>query len=1211
MNGKPRITNLLLVFIFLFSALGMTPKSVQAAGIMRISQVYGGGGNSGATYTNDFIELFNAGDAPVDITGWSVQYASSTGTTWQVTELSGIVQPGAYYLVQEAQGSGGTVPLPTPDSIGTIAMSSTNGKVALVEGTTALSGSCPSGGVDIVGFGSADCYEGSGATSALSNTTAAIRNSGGCVDTDDNASDFTIDAPNPRNSDSPTNQCGPIEILPTELFFSEYIEGSSQNKALEIYNGTGIDVDLSDYLVLYYNNGATDPTISLYLSGNLANGDVLVLSTNEADQAILDVADLIFAYPSVVHYNGNDALALFKVSTMSFVDVIGRIGEDPGTYWGTPPYATAEQTLVRMETICEGDTNPDDVFDPADEWDAYDQNTFTYLGSHTTNCTLPEETAPTVASTTPADGAENVAKDANILITFSEPVTITDPWYDITCTKSGNHTAVVTDNNPEFILDPDFPFQTLETCTVTIFAAGVTDNDMEDPPDKMEADYSFSFDISESCGDPYIPTFEIQGSGMSTPFYGMELSTEGIVVGDFQSDGYVSGTKNGVYIQALTGDGDPSTSDGLFVYYYDEDLDVGDYVRVRGTATEYGGQTQMGSVSLVLVCESGVDLPEPTTFTLPVEDEMDFERYEGMLVTIPQDLVIAEYYNFDRYGEIMLSTERFMTYTAINEPDPAGFAAYEEEYFLSSITLDDGRTSQNPDPAIHPNGEEFTMDNLFRGGDLVTNVTGILDYSYNLYRIQPTQGADYSPVNPRPETPDLDYQSGDLKVASFNVLNYFTTIDDGGDNCGPSEDMECRGADTTLEFDRQKAKIVAAMTEIDADVFGLMEIENDRDSLTPDYAVADLVAGLNDVVGAGTYDYIATGAIGTDAIKVALLYKPSKVTPIGEYQVLDSTVDERFIDTKNRPTLAQVFEDNLTGETFIVAVNHLKSKGSSCEDIGDPDLGDGAGNCNLTRLAAAEAMVDWLADDTYFPDTENVLIIGDLNSYDKEDPIDAIKEGTDDIPGTDDDYMDMIHEFLGEEAYGYVFDGHIGYLDYALANKSLADRIVDTTIWHINADEPDLIDYDMSFKKAAQDALYAPDAYRSSDHDPVIVSLRLNEAPTAVDDYYETGEDETLVVDAPGVLANDSDPNELDEFYAEFVDGSGPLHGDLTLNSDGSFTYTPDSGFVGEDSFEYYLISLPQGMRESQYVDTAKVTIEVGTKYYYLPLIFTPQSSST
>ncbi|MDT8382041.1 MAG: ExeM/NucH family extracellular endonuclease, partial [Brevefilum sp.] len=697
-----------------------------------------------------------------------------------------------------------------------------------------------------------------------------------------------------------------------------------------------------------------------------------------------------------------------------------------------------------------------------------------------------------------------------------------------------------------------------------------------------------------------------------TPFYGMELSTEGVVVGDFQTDGYVSNTKNGFYIQALTDDGDPNTSDGLFVYYYGEDLVVGDHVRVRGTATEYNEQTQMGSVSEVWLCESGMTLPEPAEFSLPAVDVMDFERYEGMLVTIPQDMVIAEYYNFDRYGEIVLSTERYMTYTALNEPDPAGFAASEQGYFLNSITLDDGRTSQNPDPAIHPNGGEFTLDNLFRGGDLVTNVTGILDYSYDLYRIQPTKGADYSPENPRPATPDLDYQSGDLKVASFNVLNYFTTIDTGDDICGPSEDMECRGADTTLEFDRQKAKIVAAMTEIDADVFGLMEIENDRASQTPDYAVADLVGGLNDVVGAGTYDYIMTGAVGTDAIKVALLYKPSKVTPIGEYQVLDSTVDERFIDSKNRPTLAQVFEDNLTKETFVVVVNHLKSKSGPYD--GDPlpenpldfDRNDGAGWWNATRTNAAEALVDWLYNNPNLMVEDNLLIIGDLNSYDKEDPIDAIKEGSDDTLGTDDDYMDMIHEFLGEEAYGYVFDGHIGYLDYALANKGLADRIVDTTIWHINADEPDLIDYDMNFKKSAQDALYAPDAYRSSDHDPVIVSLRFNEAPTAVDDYYKTGEDETLVVEAPGVLANDRDPNALDEFTAVLKEGTGPSHGDLTLNEDGSFTYEPDTGFVGEDSFEYYLVSLPQGMRSSQYVDFAKVTIKVGYKYYYLPIIFNP-----
>ena len=172
-----------------------------------------------------------------------------------------------------------------------------------------------------------------------------------------------------------------------------------------------------------------------------------------------------------------------------------------------------------------------------------------------------------------------------------------------------------------------------------------------------------------------------------------------------------------------------------------------------------------------------------------------------------------------------------------------------------------------------------------------------------------------------------------------------------------------------------------------------------------------------------------------------------------------------------------------------MAVNHLKSKGSAC--TGDPDLGDGAGECNLTRKAAAEALVDWLADPSYFPDVENALIIGDLNSYDKEDPIDAIKLGADDTASTADDYLDLLETFHGDEVYGYVFDGQVGYLDQALANTALADNILDVNFWHINADEPDLIDYDISFKAAAQDALYAPDAYRSSDHDPVVISLTL------------------------------------------------------------------------------------------------------------------------
>ncbi len=174
-----------------------------------ISQVYGGGGNSGATYKNDFIELFNPTNAAVDLSGWSVQYASAAGNTWQVTLLSGTIAPGQYYLVQEAAGAAGTADLPTPDATGTIPMSGTAGKIALVNSATALSGACPTGFIDLVGFGgTASCFEGSGPTAAPSNTLAVLRNNNGCTDNNNNAADFATGTPNPRNTASPLNTCG-------------------------------------------------------------------------------------------------------------------------------------------------------------------------------------------------------------------------------------------------------------------------------------------------------------------------------------------------------------------------------------------------------------------------------------------------------------------------------------------------------------------------------------------------------------------------------------------------------------------------------------------------------------------------------------------------------------------------------------------------------------------------------------------------------------------------------------------------------------------------------------------------------------------------------------------------------------------------------------------------------------------------------------------
>jgi len=654
----------------------------------------------------------------------------------------------------------------------------------------------------------------------------------------------------------------------------------------------------------------------------------------------------------------------------------------------------------------------------------------------------------------------------------------------------------------------------------------------------------------EACGDPFTPIYVVQGSGGTSPLVSTEVAIEGIVVGDFQNNASLdNGNLNGFHVQDPAGDGNPATSDGIFVYApLASDVSVGDVVRVRGSVSEFNGLTEI-SATQVWLCATGGSIA-PTSLSLPVTSLDDFEAYEGMLVTFPQDLVISEYFNFDRFGEIVLSTERQYTPTAVEEPGAAANALAAEQT-LARITLDDGRTTQNPDPAIHPNGNVFDLSNTFRGGDLVQGVTGVMDYSFGLYRIQPTQGANYTSLNPRTAPEAV---GGSLKVVSANVLNYFTTIDTGAFICGPAQNQECRGADSQEELDRQRAKILAALSEMNADVAGLIEIEN-----TNSEAVADLVAGLNDIFGAGAYAYIDTGTIGTDAIRVALIYKPASVTPVGSFAILDSSVDARFLDTKNRPALAQSFRQNSNGAVFTVAVNHLKSKGSDCNDVGDPDLFDGAGNCNLTRLAAAQALVDWLATDPTGSSDPDFLIIGDLNSYDKEDPIDAILAGSDDLMGTADDYVDLGAFFGGEFAYSYVFDGKLGYLDYALANTSLAAQVTGVTEWHNNADEPDILDYDTSFKLPAQAALYEPNAYRASDHDPVIVGLDLNAPPDATgafaspDTLWPVNHKMTAVT-ILGVTDPDGDPVTIT---------INAIYQDEPVNDTGDGSTAPDGGGIG------------------------------------------------
>lgn len=952
-----------------------------------------------------------------------------------------------------------------------------------------------------------------------------------------------------------------VQAAPTELFFSEYIEGSSNNKALEIYNGTGAAIDLAagGYNVVMYFNGNSTIGLTINLAGSVADDDVFVLAQSTADALILAQADQTNGSG---WFNGDDAVALRKGTTI--IDVIGEIGFDPGAEWGSGVTSTADNTLRRKGSIQAGDADGSNDFDPAVEWDGFTQNTFDGLGSHTLEGGGPADPAinefvmdHTGADThefvellgDPAadysaftlleiegDGAGTGVIDGVLAVGTTDAGGFWTTGFRANEFENGTLSLLLVEDftgSTGTDLDPnnDGAFDVVPWARlvddVAIFDGGVGDQtyattdlasgfdgvaphpggasrlpdgqDNESPSDWLRNDFdgaglpgftgtpvfgeafntpgasneAVPDEPIEACGDPATLIHAIQGGGLASPLpANTSVAIEGVVVGDYQT---TSGLR-GFFVQEEDGqaDADPSTSEGIFVFEGNSNVPVnpGDVVRVRGEAVEFSDLTELTNISVILVCSSGAGVT-PTPVTLPVANITDLERYEGMLVSLSQELTVTENFTLGRFGEVHLSVGgRLFIPTHLASPGAAAIAQQDLNN-RSRILLDDGNGQQNIDPTLHPPGG-LSAANTLRAGYTVNGLTGVLDERFDLYRIQPVGPVNFTASNPRPAAPN-DVE-GTLKVGSFNVLNYFTTLDTGAPVCGPANNQDCRGANTPAEFTRQRDKIINALVALDADVVGLMEMENN-----PSAAIQDLVNGLNSVAGAGTYDFIDTGLIGTDAIKVALIYQPAAVSPAGSFAILDSSVDPLFDDTKNRPALAQTFEQLANGQRFTVVVNHLKSKGSDCNDVGDPDTGDGQGNCNVTRTRAATALVNWLAGDPTGSGDPDFLIIGDLNSYAKEDPITTIKNAG---------YINLLESFLGDAAYSFVFGGQSGYLDHALANASLTSQVSGATEWHINADEPIALDYNVEFKTPNHvNTLYAPTPYRAADHDPVLVGL--------------------------------------------------------------------------------------------------------------------------
>lgn len=468
-------------------------------------------------------------------------------------------------------------------------------------------------------------------------------------------------------------------------------------------------------------------------------------------------------------------------------------------------------------------------------------------------------------------------------------------------------------------------------------------------------------------------------------------------------------------------------------------------------------QLSATTAASVQVLSAGNPLPTPATVALPVPGvptgnlaaaqaaiNAYYEQFEGMLVRLDDALAISEHFELARYGQVVLAAGgRPRQFTDQSTPDAEGFIDHQIDFARRTIILDDDNNVQNA--AITGGDKHYfwprpglSVDNFFRGGDSITGLTGVLHWSFagqsgtaawRIRPVEPTFSYEFTSANPPPPAPEV---SGSLKVANFNVLNYFLTIDTTASNsvgnCGPTLTADCRGADSERELERQREKLIEALLGLDADVIGLVELEN-----TPGVEpLAQIVADLN-AAGPDLYDYVDTGVIGSDTIKVGIIEKAERVLPFGLPAVLD---DPAFVNPfgalvdRNQPALAQTFAAPGATASFTVVVNHLKSKRSGCGPV-DDDSTTGQGNCNGTRTAAALALADWLATDPTDSGDAKVLIIGDLNAYRYEDPVRVLQDAG---------YVDLIDTFQGHGAYSYLFSGQLGYLDYALASHDLASK---------------------------------------------------------------------------------------------------------------------------------------------------------------------------
>lgn len=865
-----------------------------------------------------------------------------------------------------------------------------------------------------------------------------------------------------------------------DLFFSEYIEGSINNKALEIFNGTGSAIDLTadGYIIQMYFNGSTTAGLTINLSGTVAAGDVFVLAQSSANATILALADQT---NGAGWFNGDDAIVLRKGGASgTVVDSIGQIGFDPGTEWGTGLTSTADNTLRRKTSVTTGDTNPFDAFDPSVEWDGFATDTFDNLGSYSGG-TVPGGVTVAIAAIDPnaaeagqAPGTFRISRtgDTTSALTVSYTISGTATnGTDYTPNLTGTAVIAAGATSVDITITPvdDSSVEGSETAILTLV-------------DDADYDLSGSASATVTIADNDVNItriYTIQGAAHRSPLVGQSVATVGIVT---------AVDSNGFYLQDATGDGDIATSDGIFVFTNTRPtVQVGSEVQVSGVVSEFiPGGADTGNLSTTQITATnpsaittlstgnalpaavvlGVDRTPPTkvidddqstpynvlqgggTFD-PVADGLDFyESLEGMRVTINDALAVGATNGF---GEIFTVANNGTGATGLSDRGTINIAPDDFNPERIQVQFDSG---------ILPG---FTQ-NVSVGAKL-GDVTGVVGYNFGNFEVNVTE--TFSVVEPSAltaEVTQLKPGADKLTVASYNILNL-----DPNDNDG--------------DRDIADGRFVAIAQQIinnlgTPDVIGLQEVQDNSGSINDGTISASVtLQTLVDAIAAAggpTYQFIDNPFIGNNVsggqpganIRTAFLYNPNRVELVdGSVKTIGGqNPGEAFAGA--RLPLVATFEFN--GQEVTVVNNHFSSKGGSSPLFGanqpsadrqeDPQV-----NGSLDeRRAQAQAVKDYVDSLLVNAPDANIAVVGDFNEFEFISPLTLLEQSLTNLTNT----------LPENERYSFIFEGNSQSLDHILASDNLSDT-AEFDIVHINTE---------FFETSAT----------ASDHDPLIARFSLD-----------------------------------------------------------------------------------------------------------------------